>query len=165
MNPIQTQVAKLWDLLFSPTTGETYKKALLLTWDILRESARLVWLVLCLGFIFVDWARVNSVRSGQELRQWYDNIEEPKASNLWNETGRAVLAVSNSSLSYVMSQARTELGIPAPVEPPKLISPNPTAKPAAAKVEAAPAKVEPALAKPPVVETSSTPSPSSEEVS
>ena len=44
---IGDQARKLVDLLFNPETSTTYKNAALLTWEILKESARLVWLLFC----------------------------------------------------------------------------------------------------------------------
>ena len=51
MDKIKQQANTVSQLVFSAETGETYKKALGLTWDIVRETGILIWLVICLVFV------------------------------------------------------------------------------------------------------------------
>ena len=66
MDRIQTQASELWDLLFAKETANTYQSALSLTGDILKESAQLVWLVICSFFVFGAWFRSEERRVGKE---------------------------------------------------------------------------------------------------
>ncbi|MCG8366914.1 MAG: hypothetical protein MJA27_26725, partial [Pseudanabaenales cyanobacterium] len=115
MDRIQAQAAKLWRLFFSSDTAANYQKTLTLTWNILKESVVFVWLLLCLVFVLVDWIWKNSVQLGQNLRNWYDNFDEPSPNNLLRATGKAVLSAGEVSFSYMLSQAKQQLGIEEPV--------------------------------------------------
>ena len=130
MDRIQAQAAKLWRLFFSSDTAANYQKTLTLTWNILKESVVFVWLLLCLVFVLVDWIWKNSVQLGQNLRNWYDNFDEPSPKNLLRATGKAVLSAGEVSFSYMLSQAKQQLGIEEPVmvkpaKPAKQISAKP----------------------------------------
>ena len=129
MDRIQAQAAKLWQLLFSSETASTYQKTLTLTWEILKESAFLVWLIVCLVFVLFDWFWQSSVQVGRDLRSWYDGFEDPNANNVLSATGKAVLAAGEAGASYILSQAKEQLGIENTIAPAKQIAAKPV-KPA-----------------------------------
>ena len=110
---IGDQARKLVDLLFNPDTGNTYKSAALLTWEILKESARLVWLLFCVVLIVVDWLWRYSFQAGQTTRNWYNAIEDPKADNFLPAAGRVLTDFGRNGASSLFSQAREQLGLPA----------------------------------------------------
>lgn len=111
-NQVSSQADKVWQMVSAPSTANTYKEALTLTWTILRETGILLWLVLCLGLVAFDWFWTNSIQTGRRARAWFDSIEEPSADRVASEAGRAILAVSKSSLAFTLSQARESLGLP-----------------------------------------------------
>ncbi|NER50294.1 MAG: hypothetical protein F6J92_27195, partial [Symploca sp. SIO1A3] len=71
MNKIQAQAAKVGKILFNTETWVIYKKAITLSWNLLGELARLIWLIICLGIFVVAWLWTNSIQAAQELQSWY----------------------------------------------------------------------------------------------
>lgn len=142
MDSIQVQASKLWDLIFSDETADTYQKTLNLTGTILKESAQLIWLIICSVFVFGAWFSDTSVKTGKGIRDWVDTqssggtAEEGKPIA---ETSKELLEKGRTGVTYLLNQAREQLGLEAMEAPP--------AKPAAAKKKA------PAAAAKPVAET------------
>jgi hypothetical protein len=116
MNTIREQFAKLWQLLSNSETGNNYQKTLVNTWQILRETLKLAWLVLCFGLVMLAWLWNIAIQSGQSLRSWLNGIEEPTADRILSEAGRALLTAGQTTTTSLVSQARSQLGIPEPVE-------------------------------------------------
>jgi hypothetical protein len=132
MDKIKQQANKVSQLLFSAETGETYKKTLVLTWAIVRETGILVWLVICLTFVGGEWFYRNSVQMGRNARVWYNNLGEKAESSEAEtaaSTGEALIASVQSGTSYLLSRARQQLGIPEPEPIPE--APKPSSKPPA----------------------------------
>lgn len=152
MERIQSQAARLWQLIFASETAATYQKALGLTWDILRESAQLIWLVLCLVLVLGAWLYDTAIQTGRDLRNWYDQLgqtADAEDGSVVNSTGKALLEAGQTSAGFLLSQAREQLGIDPPPKPPKAIAAQqtkaaPPAAPAApaTTTSAAPAKAE-----------------------
>lgn len=137
MERIKTQADKLWKLLSNPDTFATYQKALQVTWDILRETGLLVWLVICLVLVVFEWFWKTAVGSGRRFRAWFDGIQG-SSDQLASEAGKALLTAGKNSLDYTLSQAKTQLGLPVEVEPaPTAIAAGPPA-PVAPPVPTAP---------------------------
>ncbi|MEM9949335.1 MAG: hypothetical protein AAF810_25155 [Cyanobacteria bacterium P01_D01_bin.36] len=141
MDQIQLQASKLWDLLFSEDTSETYQNALNLTGSILKESAQLIWLVICSVFVFGAWFGDASMKTGNSLRGWIEAQQNPSLAPAEEkpdlaETGRNLLATGRSSFDNFLNTAREQLGLE-PVEP------APVKTPAVKKVAAAPATTAP----------------------
>ncbi|WP_052049990.1 hypothetical protein [Leptolyngbya sp. KIOST-1] len=141
MDKIKEQANVVTQLLFAADTGDLYKKTLARTWDILREIGILLWLVICLTFVGGEWFYRTAVGLGRSTRAWYTHLSEkdPAAeSQPITSTGQALLDTVKSGTSYLLAQARQQLGIPAP-EP--LV---PAAPPAPTTSVAPPAPAEPA---------------------
>ncbi len=125
MDKIKQQANIVSQLIFSSETGETYKKTLVLTWNILRETGILIWLVICLAFVGGEWFYRNSVQLGRNTRDWYNTLgDRGDASEAESavSTGEALLSSVQSGTTYLLSRARKQLGIPEPEvapEPPK----------------------------------------------
>lgn len=149
MDSIQVQASKLWDLLFSEDTADTYQKTLNLTGTILKESAQLIWLIICSVFVFGAWFSDTSIKTGKGIRDWVDNqgaggTEESKPIA---ETGKELLDTGLTGVNYLLNQAREQLGLEAqelPAKKPAAVSakssaPTPSAPPAA-KTTPAPTK-------------------------
>jgi hypothetical protein len=150
MDKIKEQANVVGQLIFSSDTGDTYKKTLLLTWKILRETGVLIWLVLCLTFVGGEWFYRTSVTLGRNARVWYSNLGETpegEGADAATSTGQALLETVQSSTSYLLSQARQQLGLkePAPIPPPAPKVPKaepanePTASPSTSMAPSVPA--------------------------
>lgn len=153
MDRIQLQASKLWDLLFSEDTASTYQNALNLTGTILKESAQLIWLVICSVFVFGAWVGDTSVKTGQGIRTWVDkqgSEESTPDPAAMADKSKALLESGRKTVANLLNQAREQLGMeaaaPAQIKP--AASQPATTKPAAkAPVTAAPAAaVKPAAA-------------------
>jgi hypothetical protein len=126
MDTIKDQANLVSQLLFSADTGDIYRKTLARTWDILREVGVLLWLIICLTFVGGEWFYRTAVGLGRSTRTWYIGLSEKDTSadaQPITSTGQALLDTVQSSTSYLLAQARQQLGIPEP-------EPQPTAPPA-----------------------------------
>jgi hypothetical protein len=142
------QIKVWWKTVSDKDSLGTYQKTIQTTWSILRETGRLIWLVLCLGLVLVTWLWTSSKTSSQQLTNWYEGIPEPKSENLWTEVSQFLKSASQGTASKVMTQAREQLGLsapaPAPVTGAVAAAPVPVAVPA--PVAPAPAAPEPPAA-------------------
>ena len=157
--PLKSQVSYWWQTVASEETLNTYQSALQVTWNILRETAKTLWLFLCLGLVFFDWFRDTATRLGRQLRNWVDALPEPKAEHAWSEVVQWSKSVGQTGSSRLLNQAREQIGV-APVAYPatqptisaKAAEPTPVPtvpKPVAAPVPTpAPATAEPTAAEP-----------------
>ncbi|NER80045.1 MAG: hypothetical protein F6K42_10765 [Leptolyngbya sp. SIO1D8] len=140
MDKIKEQSSKVSKLVFSGETGSTYRKTLILTWDILWETGILIWLTVCLLFVGAEWFWKTSIALGLKARGWYESTKESKAEEpkSASEVGQSVLTALNSGTETLVYQAKKQLGIdaeppaPKPSPAPKAIAqPKPTATPPA----------------------------------
>lgn len=147
MDRIRVQSAKLWQLLTAPDTFDSYKKVVLLTWDILKEAGILIWLVLCLVLVAFEWLWKTAFGTGQNFRNWVNQLEGT-GDQAASEAGKALLSAGKNSLSYTITQAKTQLGLPVAVqsEPEVAVTPAPPS-PAAAPAAPPPAPKAPSVAK------------------
>jgi hypothetical protein len=149
MDKIKQQANTVSQLVFSAETGEAYKKTLGLTWDILRETGILIWLVICLTFVGGEWFYRNSVQLGRNARLWYNSLgEKPEGSEAEAaaSTGEALLSSVKSGTTYLLSRARDQLGLP-----------EPEAMPQPSVPQKQPAAPDPALTQPKPTAAESTP--------
>jgi hypothetical protein len=153
MNKIQAQATNLWQRLSAPDTGATYQQAALLTWDILKETATLLWLVICLFLVAFEWFWKTSVQLGSDFRAWLSGIEQSSPDRVVSEAGRALLLAGKNSVGFTLSQAKEQLGIalepPAPAAlPAKSVPVNSSPEPYAAPVPAPSSTTPPATTLP-----------------
>lgn len=117
MDKIKEQANVVSQLLFAGDTGEIYTKTLTRTWDILREIGILLWLVICLTFVGGEWFYRTAVGLGRSARAWYIGLSEKspdtEAQSI-TSTGEALLDTVKSGTTYLLNQARQQLGIPEP---------------------------------------------------
>ena len=130
MDKIKDQANIVSQLLFANDTGDIYKKTLTRTWDILREVGILLWLVLCLTFVGGEWFYRTSVGLGRSTRAWYTELSQKDSSveaQPITSTGQALFDTVKSKTSYLLAQARQQLGLPEPppLEPPVAATPAP----------------------------------------
>lgn len=139
MDKIKAQAGKVGQLVFAGDTSSTYGKALTLTWDILRETALLVWLVVCLVFVGGEWFWHIAMGLGAKARTWYDGLSQTDNSSeekSFTEMGQSLMTAGENGAAFLLYQAKKQLGIDAEPPTPK----TPPKKPApAASVPAAPA--------------------------
>lgn len=143
MDSIQVQASKLWDLLFAKETAETYQNTLNLTGTILKETAQLIWLIICSAFVFGAWFSDTTVRSGKSIRDWVDQKANPSAAPTDQtsivDTGKSLLDTGRVGIAKLLNQAREQLGI-APEELPAvertIQAVKPTPEPAKASAPA-----------------------------
>ena len=118
MSPkIQAQAAKFWQAVVSVETINAYKKALDVTWTIIKEAAVLLWLVVCLVLVIFDWGYDVATNAGRKTRTWWDGLSKVDSNEIATETGKQLMAVSKASLYSTISQARSQLGLPTKPEP------------------------------------------------
>jgi hypothetical protein len=143
MERIKAQADKLWQLISKADTLAAYKNVVTLTWEILKETALLVWLTICLILVVFEWFWKFSVGSGRSARDWFSSIEG-SSDQLASETGKAFLAAGKNSLDFALVQAKTQLGFSIEEAPKVAVKPEvtPKAAPVAAKAPTAAAKSE-----------------------
>jgi len=133
MDKIKDQANIVSQLLFANDTGDIYKKTLTRTWDILREVGILLWLVLCLTFVGGEWFYRTSVGLGRSTRAWYTELSQKDSSveaQPITSTGQALFDTVKAKTSYLLAQARQQLGLPEP-PPPDPVAATPAPKPVA----------------------------------
>ncbi|NJL46876.1 MAG: hypothetical protein HC929_04410 [Leptolyngbyaceae cyanobacterium SM2_5_2] len=155
MDKIKEQANLVSQLVFSGETGDIYKKTLTRTWDILRETGILLWLVICLTFVGGEWFYRASVNLGRNARSWYEGLSAKDSTTASSQpmqsTGEALLGSVQSGTAYLLTQARKQLG---------LKEPEPASTPAAPAPPApAPVAPKPAVAPPPSPPSAATPAP------
>jgi hypothetical protein len=109
-NQISLQSNKLWQLISAPATVAVYKQALSVTWAILRETGKLLWLVFCLVLVAFDWFWNNSIRLGRKTRAWFsrfDRTNDAAAEEMWQE----IVSSTQSSFNSLVTKARNQLGM------------------------------------------------------
>ena len=130
MDKIKEQASKVSQIVFATDTASTYQRTLLLTWDIIRETGLLLWLVVMLTFVGAEWFYYTSVKLGRRGRSWYNTLGDGASSGepmSFSATGEAALETVKSGAAYVLEKAREQLGVSAPEPPPPVVKPAPTA--------------------------------------
>jgi hypothetical protein len=139
-NPLPAQITKLRQIITAPETLTSYQQVVAVTWTILKETAVLLWLVLCLVLVAADWFWTNSVLIGRKARAWVNSfdLEQTDSNQMASQMGQTIVTAGKSSLDYAIAQAREQLGLPTKPE----VAVPPAVSPAAPK-PAAPAPVQP----------------------
>ncbi|MDX2099919.1 MAG: hypothetical protein SFW36_19265 [Leptolyngbyaceae cyanobacterium bins.59] len=133
MDRIQAQFAKLWQLLTAAETTDTYSKTLSLTSSILKETATLLWLLVCLVLVAFDWFWNTAFQLGYAVRAWVNGLDS-QGEQLVPNTGKSLLEVGKNSLISSINHAKEQLGVPvslppAPPEPRKIEAAKPIESP------------------------------------
>lgn len=108
---IQVQASKLWKTLSDPKTLETYQQALGLTWTMIQEAARLLWLILCLGIVWLAWGWAASIWAGRNMRTFVAEVSQPNAETVTNQFGKVLLMAGQQTFSLALNTAKNQLGI------------------------------------------------------
>jgi hypothetical protein len=144
------QVNVWWKTVTDKDSLGTIQKTIQFIWNILLETGKLLWLVLCLGLVLATWVWTSSKTSSQKLQAWYQSIPEPKSEHVWTEASQFLVSAGRTTATNMMTQAREQLGLPA------LDAPTPAVAMTAAKPAAIPSPPntasEPDSSKAPVAE-------------
>jgi hypothetical protein len=133
MDKIKAQASKLGQLVFAAETGEAYKTTLVLTWQILRETALLLWLAVCLVFVGGEWFWYTAINLGNQARNWYEGLsQQPAEEKSFSDMGQSLVAAGQNGAAYLLYQAKQQLGIDAEAPTPKTPTPKAKASPEAA---------------------------------
>lgn len=151
MDRIRTQANKLGSLLADSETRQIYGRTLQLTWQILRETALLLWLVVCLLLVGLNWGWNASIQAGRGFRAWTSDLKpseesDPLSSANLSDVGQNLLSAGAAGANFLVRQAREQVGLPQPPEPePAAIAPapKPSAPPAPAAAAPSPAETAP----------------------
>ncbi len=111
MDRIKAQADKLSKIVTEPQTYATYKDFVLVTWNILKETGLLVWLIICLGLVFLEWFWNSSLAAGRNTRAWFNRLEGSN-EQIASETGKALLSAGKNSLDFTIATAKKQLGLP-----------------------------------------------------
>lgn len=134
MERIKAQGRKVSSLIFSASTGAVYKQMFALTWQIVRETALLLWLVVCLVFVAAEWFYRRSIALGRSTRRWSSNLGQVAASatepRSLSTVGQSMLGAGQAGATFLVTQARRQLDMadpptPAPSTPPAAAAPAP----------------------------------------
>jgi hypothetical protein len=122
MNPIQFQARKLQNTFFSEDTALIYQNALGKTWVLIKETARLIFLLSLLFVVVVAWVVFSSFKGGRDLRTWLEE-KQPTPAEILQKTSQFLLTPIQQSLSWAYSQVSEQLNIKLPgldsmLEPP-----------------------------------------------
>jgi hypothetical protein len=112
--PLRSQISLWWQTVSSEETLNIYQNTVQVTWKILQETAKLLWLFLCLGLVFFDWFRNTAIDSGRQLNTWVDSLQEPKAEHIWSEIVKFTKSVGQDGTTRLLGQAREQLGLSTP---------------------------------------------------
>jgi hypothetical protein len=128
-NQLSAQVTKLAKLISDPGTLGSYQQTLAVTLNILKETAVLAWFVLCLSLVAIDWFWHSSIATGQKARTWLSELKTVDSNEIPNQVSQGMLTAGKSGISYVVAQARDQIGLPAKPEEIKTEAIKPTEVP------------------------------------
>ncbi|MGK7911929.1 MAG: hypothetical protein AB4050_10690 [Synechococcus sp.] len=168
-NKIQPQLQKLWNVVSKEETRNTYIGAISVTAEIAKETAILGWYLILLLLVGSDSLVLFSRKTVHNVRQLVGGLDNSKSVNdIASDTGKALATAGQGAVSSLLSQARTQLGLPERTElelPPleqKVADPEPVpvaATPAPEPVAVAPQPTESSAPAPTPVSEDSTPEP------
>jgi hypothetical protein len=114
-NPAIAQLHKLRQIALTRDTVSTFSQSIRLLFTLLKETGILLWLAVCYGLIAIGWVGNKAVESGQRAKSWLNSLRESSqnqsATEIAAETGKSVLAGSKTTIDYVMTQAKKQVGL------------------------------------------------------
>ena len=155
-SPLETQ-AKVWvDTISNEKTISSYQAvfqtlmstvtalwdAIQVSWNIVKETGKLIWLFICFGLVASDWLWDSSKNLIEKVKDFSTHANDPKSDTYIVDTGKALFEASKTGAVNAVSQARKQLGLPknnagetvkaAPASsaPPKATPSTPNAAPA-----------------------------------
>ena len=125
-NPLEIQ-AKVWvDTISSEETVSTYRSvfqtlvtsvkalwdAIKVSWQIIKETGKLLWLFICFGLVAFDWIWDGGSRLVEKAKNVTADAGDPKSDTYFADAGKALLDASKNSAVNAVAQAREQLGLP-----------------------------------------------------
>ena len=150
-SPLEAQ-AKTWvETISSEETIAAYQKvlqslitavqalwdAILVSWTILKETGKLVWLFICLGLVAFDWLIDGVKKLFEKIKGLSEQTSNVDNENYFADISKVLLEAGKTSAVQAVSQAREQLGMPK-AERPTAATPPVAAKPAAPAPSPAP---------------------------
>lgn len=117
MNPIQNQATELWQNLSDKETALTLKKGLEKFWEIIQQTAQLLFFLVLLVVAFVIWFWSVGYQSGRAFRTWMEtDVKSP--DDLVTQLINMVLKPLEVLPDWAKSQIQQLLGIDLKALPP-----------------------------------------------
>ncbi len=114
-NPAISQLNKLQELVFNRESALTFAQSIRLMATVVKEFATLLWLTVCYGLVALSWLGNWAVQSGQQAKGWWIEFKQRRSqqstTEIAAETGKSVLHRSHAIVSYVVRQARKQVGL------------------------------------------------------
>ena len=112
-NKVQPQLQKLWNVVSSQHTRETYAATIGVTTEIVKETAVLLWYVVLLTVVGADGLVSFGRKSVHNIRLLLSGLDNSKdMKEIAAESGKVLATASQETISSLLSQARTQLGLP-----------------------------------------------------
>ena len=111
------------------TTVKALWDAIQVTWNILKETGKLLWLFICFGLVASDWLWDSIKRLVDKVKGLTSEAGDPKSDTYFADAGKALLEASKTGAVKAVSQAREQLGLPK-TERPTTAVPKAASKPA-----------------------------------
>ncbi len=110
MNPIQYQVAQLWQNLSEPDTGNIYQQAIAKTGELIQQFARLLFLCVLVVVALVISIWSLGFQSGRGLRMWMES-ENVAPLELTAVIAQGIWTPIGSIANWAQLQIKQLLGI------------------------------------------------------
>ena len=112
-NKIQPQLQKLWNVVSKEETRQTYLDTISVTAEIVKETAILGWYFVLLVLVGSDTLVMFGRKTVHNVRQLVSGLDNSKSMNdIASDTGKALATAGQGAVSSMLSQARTQLGLP-----------------------------------------------------
>jgi hypothetical protein len=110
-NPIQYQASQLWQTLATQETAWTYKQAIIKTWELLKQTGKLIVLLVLLVVVVLVWWWSLGYRGGYDFRKWLET-EQPTLEELLQEAVTRLLMPFEWLANWAQDKVKELLGIP-----------------------------------------------------
>ncbi|MEM9137106.1 MAG: hypothetical protein AAGB01_07130, partial [Cyanobacteria bacterium P01_F01_bin.42] len=121
-------------------------------WNIIEETGKLLWLVVCLVLVAFDWLWDGVNGLVNRFKDITAEVSEPGNENYFSDAGKALLEASKNGAIKAVKQAREQLDLPKDGAP-RAIATTPQESPAPQVAAPAPKATPQAVAKTTTAET------------
>ncbi len=134
-NPIKDKATDWWKLISSKETADSYKNFFKLTWTILKETALMIWLLLCFVLVSIGWVWNNSSKVSESVSELRSKVDQKPDGNVMAEAAVRFWEASQTGASNALATARKQLNLPEQTpKAPKTVKAEP-AQPETSKVD------------------------------
>lgn len=117
MTRLQEQFKTLMALLGSDDVLPTYRKALEVTFAIVKEALILLWLVLCLVVVLGEWLWNGTIALGRQGRALVERAKDTTSDRVAADTGKVLAEAGANGIGFALDRAKEQLGMPVPHRP------------------------------------------------